>query len=562
MMTLLGSLDHHVRSSPNQPAFHFLNGGVSDSVSTLTYRELGDRADAVADTVAGASAPGSRAILALRPGLGFVAALLGTMRAGVTVVPAFPPSNRRAMGRLLAIARDCDPALLLHDLPGEDVPSGVADAAVSMRPLRLDDVPTQSGSGTKTRRAHAGPALIQYTSGSTAEPKGVMLTDGNLASNCEAMTRRLGGGRGHVGVSWLPPYHDMGLIGTILLALYNGWPLVLLSPEHFVQSPVRWLRAITAFGATLTVSPNAGLAMCTAGIDDEDLPGLDLRSLRHLYCGAEPVERATLAAFRDRFARCGYREDSLVPCYGLAEATLFVAGKRPGDPVAAELLDKPDLERGIARPAESEGTTVVGCGPPPDGTVVRIVHPETRAEQSDGTVGEIWISGPGVGLGYYGRPGLSDRVFRAALASPGRAPRFLRSGDLGYLRDGALFVTGRISDLIVVAGRNLHPQDIERSVERAHPSLTRAAAFAVRVDAEERIVIIAELRRGRTACGSASIEHGILATVGADHGVRPSEVVLVPPGSIPTTTSGKKRRGEARALFLAGALPRLRAVPA
>ena len=559
---LLDYLDRHVQHCPDRLAFHFPATGASDGPSTLTYRGLRDRADAVAGVVAKFARPGDRAILALPPGPAFLAGLFGLMRAGVVAVPAFPPSNRRAASRLQAIADDCSPRLLLLAASRD----GEASARRSFGLAGIitlhvgHELPDPGRSTTRADCSPTDPAILQYTSGSTSEPKGVVLSHANLLSNCLAMASHIGVDQDQVGVSWLPPYHDMGLIGTIMLTVYGGWSLVMLSPEHFVQRPVLWLRAITEFAATITVSPTFGLDMCVRRIDDNELQGIDLRSLRLLFCGAEPVDQATLHAFRDRFAAYGYRESVLVPTYGLAEATLMVTAKRPGEPLVTDRLDKASLERGVAQRTDNDATEVVSCGAPPDHTDILIVDPDTRCHQPDGTVGEIWISGPGVGSGYWGRPTLSDSVFRAAAAAPSSPRRYLRSGDLGYSRDNMLFVTGRISDLIVISGRNLHPQDIERSIERGQSFIVSSAAFALRSDVAEGVVVVVEIRGpGRSVCQMTSIEQGIAASVGADHGVRPSEVVLVFPGSIPRTTSGKKRRAETRSRFLAGTLRRFQA---
>jgi acyl-CoA synthetase (AMP-forming)/AMP-acid ligase II len=354
----------------------------------------------------------------------------------------------------------------------------------------------------------------------------------------------------------------MGLMGTIMLALHGGWPLVMLSPIHFVQRPYRWLKAITDYGVTISVAPNFALDMSVDTITDEEIDTLDLSTLRQLYCGAEPVLKGTLDRFRDRFARCGYQASTLIPCYGMAEATLYVSGKPDGTLPRSVPLDKAALEQGTARPAEpgsGQATEVVSCGVIAHDHEVIIVDPQACHPVRPGTVGEIWVQGPSVAAGYFGRPA-QPGTFAARPHPAGDGGTYLRTGDLGFLLDGELFVTGRLKDVVVIAGRNLYPQDIEATALAAHGDLRRVAAFSVRPDeGEEELVIVAEFRRAgrRTEADLAQVRAAVVAAVTAEHAVRPACLHLGPPGTIPSTTSGKVRRGAARQAYERGTLKRL-----
>ncbi|MGI5459783.1 fatty acyl-AMP ligase [Streptomyces sp. CA-249302] len=560
-VTLTDVLDVRARSTPHRPAFRFLADGTSDRVDSWTYSELKRHSDAVAARLASGGHQGDRVVLAGQPGLGFVAGLMGILQAGATAVPAFPPTNRRAVTRLRSILADCAPGAILADSRHERRFAGLAaDGDILPRLIALDDDESPS---TEARTApqesvrSADTALIQYSSGSTGDPKGVELTHANLMSNCEAIGRHIGAEEDRVGLSWLPPYHDMGLIGTIMLALHGGWPLLMMTPEHFVQDPARWLRAITEHRVTITVAPNFAFQLCTDAVDEEDLDGVDLSSLRHVFCGSEPIVLDTLNAFRERFAAHGYREQTLIPCYGLAEATLLVTAKAPGTPLGVAWADREELSRG--RIVDTEGDTVplVGCGGPPEGHEVLVVDPDSGRVAADGEVGEIWAHGPGVAAGYHRRPELTGPTFGATPVGRAGPRKYLRTGDLGFLRDGELFVTGRMSGLLVVAGRNLYPQDIERTADRAHPAVRRSVAFGQRGASEEQVVLVAEVRESRpTRAGLDALRDSLLAAVAAEHGVRPADVHLVRVGTIPMTTSGKIRRGAARTAYLEGTLGR------
>jgi acyl-CoA synthetase (AMP-forming)/AMP-acid ligase II len=345
-----------------------------------------------------------------------------------------------------------------------------------------------------------------------------------------------------VGFSWLPPYHDMGLIGTIILSMYHGWPLVLMSPMHFVQEPRRWLQAINDYRVSITVGPNFSLDLCADTLADNDFGDLDLSTVRELYCGAEPIHAETLARFQQATAPLGFDDTALIPCYGMAEATLFVAGKHRG----SRFCTTPAREPG------ERGRTVVSCGEVDAEHTVRIVDTATHTQLDDGVVGEIWVSGRSVAAGYYNQPELSRDVFYARL--PEDEHDYLRTGDLGFLLSGELFVTGRIKDLIIVDGRNIYPHDVEATVVRADPAVRTAAAFSIDGVRRETLCVAAEVRY-RTVSQKlhSRIVDAIRATVTAEFGVRP-HIQLCPKRTIPTTTSGKVRRQQARQMFLANGL--------
>jgi acyl-CoA synthetase (AMP-forming)/AMP-acid ligase II len=336
----------------------------------------------------------------------------------------------------------------------------------------------------------------------------------------------------------------MGLMGTIMLSLYHGWPLVLMSPMHFMQDPRRWLEAITDYRVSITVGPNFSLEACTAALDgdDEDRAELDLSTVREFYCGAEPISAETLTRFEDRTAPLGFDMNAMIPCYGMAEATLFVAGKRKG--ARYNTIDGVDGVDG----------RVVSCGDVDSEHIVRIVDPGSGRAVSDGEVGEIRVSGRSVAAGYYNQDSLTSKVFGTRLDGDHRD--YLRTGDLGFMSYGELFVTGRIKDLIIVSGRNIYPQDVEASAVRADPSLRRVVAFSVPGDGTERLVVVAEADdRQIPTDWHASLAESVRASVTSEFGVGP-DVHICPKRSIPTTTSGKVRRQEAKRLFLAGELER------
>ena len=529
------------RSSSQDPAYIFLADGTAASELRSTYADTAGHAAAFAARLSRRGIRrGSRVVLAVNPSLDYIAALFGIMMLGAVPVPSFPPLRPKELDRFHAIVLDCAPHAIVIDAMYDAQVEALLRrlACVDIHPLicYVDELDTGVERVAPAACSPDDLALIQYTSGSTGSPKGVCITHDNLMSNCEVLSRSMGPDPNRIGFSWLPPYHDMGLMGTIILSLHHGWPLVLMSPMHFMQQPRRWLEAITDYRVTITVGPNFSLEASVAALGD-DVEDLDLSTVKEFYCGAEPISADTLARFEKCAAPLGFDITALIPCYGMAEATLFVAGKRKG--FRHNTVGGPD-------------GTVVSCGEVDSEHVVRIVDPDSESLVPPGEIGEIWIRGRSVAAGYFNQDALTSKVFHARLDGDDR--NYLRTGDLGFMRDNELFVTGRIKDLIIVSGRNIYPHDVEASAVRADPSLRRAVAFSAPGEGTERLIVVAEavFTQISTDCHS-KLADAVRSSVTSEFGVGP-DVRIWPRRTIPTTTSGKVRRQEAKRLFLADAL--------
>jgi acyl-CoA synthetase (AMP-forming)/AMP-acid ligase II len=403
------------------------------------------------------------------------------------------------------------------------------------------------------------PVILQYTSGSTASPRGVILTHANIARNTAMIQQNFPLGPESSTVFWLPPYHDMGLIGGILQPLCTGFPVTLMSPVSFLQRPARWLQAISRFRATCSGGPNFAYDLCVRGISEEEKDGLDLSCWSVAFSGAEPIRKETLDEFSAAFERCGFRRSSLHPCYGLAEATLMATGINSVEGLKFETVSRSALEQNRMETVDTadgngDTLTLVSSGRAAGCQEVRIIDPASLEPCLPGHIGEVWIAGPNVALGYWGRPEKTHETFRAALAS-GEGP-FLRTGDLGFMLHSELYITGRLKDLIIIHGQNHYPNDIEFTAQRSHSALkpSSSAAFSVSRDGSERLVIVQELnhRHGDLQAVTTSIMRAVSET----HDIRVDDVVLVKIGSIPRTTSGKIQRYLCRAAYLAGSLAR------
>jgi proline-specific peptidase len=513
----------------------FLADGEGEE-ATLSYRELDRRARAIGARLQAAGAAGERALLLYPPGLDFIAAFFGCLYAGAVAVPAYPPRAGRTQPRLRSIVGDARPRVVLTTAAvaakAEDLREQIPELA-SAAWIATESLDGGLAEGwTPPRVEPETLAFLQYTSGSTAAPKGVMVTHGNLLHNERMIGAAFGMDEESVVVGWLPLYHDMGLIGNVLQPLHAGGRCVLMSPVSFLQRPMRWLEAISRYRGTVSGGPNFAYELCARKASPEALAGLDLSSWRVAYNGAEPVRASTLERFAAVFAPSGFKKEAFYPCYGLAEATLFVTG-------------------GHGSRVERER---VSCGRVWMGQRLVVADPETGAERGAGEEGEVWISGPSVARGYWENPEGTARDFNAFLAT-GEGP-FLRTGDLGFLAGGELYVTGRLKDLIILRGRNHYPQDVELTAERAHADLHPGggAAFSVEVGVEERLVIVHEVARHRKD-GIEAIAEAVRGAVAAEHEVQVQEVVLIRQAGLPKTSSGKVQRRLCRELYLKGELP-------
>ncbi|MFF4772587.1 fatty acyl-AMP ligase [Microtetraspora fusca] len=509
----------------------------------FTFAELDRRARAAAVWLTERGMTDRPALLLYPAGLDFTVAFLGCLYARVPAIPApLPDAGAPHSSRVGALLRDAGVHLVLTD-PAHAAELSDLSARV-IAPSADPDAWTSPVLGPDTI------AYLQYTSGSTSDPRGVEVSHGNLLHNLELFLSLAGAKPPRRLAGWLPHYHDMGLVGLQLQALYTGADLVFMSPNAFVARPVRWLELISRYGADWTVSPDFGYSWCTRRITDEQLAGLDLSTLDMALSGAEPIKAATLADFERRFAPAGFRPTTWNPGYGLAECTLMVSCVPRGQGATVRTFAASALERHQAIP-DPGGVPLVACGPVA-GLDLRIVDPDDCAPVPDGRIGEIWVAGPSVALGYRGRPEETRATFRAG------GGRWLRTGDLGFLLDGQLYVTGRIKDVIIVNGRNLYPQDLEAAASRANSAAGRSAAFGVRrPDGREHVVLIQEVRQGDPAALSETADR-VMDLVTKEFGI-PLSLMLVARGAVRQTTSGKLRRRHMRELFRGGRLTPLHA---
>jgi acyl-CoA synthetase (AMP-forming)/AMP-acid ligase II len=546
--------------------YTFLHG---DQEQSLTYAELDRMARATAAVLLQLCAPGDRALLLYPPGLDYIVALYGCMYAGVIAVPSYAPRPNRPMSRLQSILANAEPAVVLTTRAMMDAPKSIfrqRDGLLGKQTMLATDE-IEAGSSSEAPGAELSveistetPVILQYTSGSTAFPKGVTLTHGCLLHNLGAIERNFPLDSTSSTVFWLPPYHDMGLIGGLLQPLYTGFPVHLMSPVAFLQRPARWLQAISEFRATCSGGPNFAYDLCVRRISEDEINQLDLSCWKVAFNGAEPIRRQTLDEFSAKFARCGFERSSFHPCYGLAESTLMTTGMdRAGTGLLLQTVSRTGMEKDQITSALSadDETVVVSSGHAADDLDVRIVNPATAEELPADRVGEVWIAGPSVAAGYWDRPKETEETFQATLASG--EGRFLRSGDLGFLRDGQLYITGRIKDLIIIRGQNYYPHDLEFTAQRCHPSLQPAsgAAFSVDRDGAERLILVQEVDARLPLADQEEIVTRISVSITETHDLHVDQVILVKPFTLPRTTSGKMQRYLCRTAYLSGTLQTL-----
>lgn len=546
---------------PDRVAFTFLTHGEEEAL-VGTYGALDRQARAIAAHLQEVAQPGDRALLMYDAGLDYIAALAGCLYAGVIAVPVFPPDpvrTARTLPRLEAIVNDARATLLLGTASDLSWARSMLGHLPGLRTLVPSDE-IDVGLADRWRESaidRESLAFLQYTSGSTGAPKGVMVRHGNLLANLDQMERTIDVDNA-VACTWLPAYHDMGLIGGVFLCWYSGRQNVLLPPLAFFQHPLRWLKAIERFRATTIAAPDFAYDLCVRKTTPAERAELDLSSLQLILSGAETVRIETIDRFVAAFSQCGVRREMFMPCYGMAETTLRVTTTKPGAGPTLRHFDAAELAHNRATEVDvtqSQQQTIglVGCGRGVAEQEIVIVDPQSLDPLFPGQIGEIWVSGPHVAAGYWGRAAESEQTFHAH-TSCGQGP-FLRTGDLGFLDHGELFISGRLKDLIIVRGRNHHPQDIEHTAEQSHEALKAHgnAAFSVEVDGRERVIIVQEVARPKKF-DLEVISRNIREAVLAEHDVVLDGVVLVRGGSVPKTTSGKIQRHACRAQFLAGEL--------
>ena len=557
--TLTRRLQRFADTAPNRVAVTFLTDGEGDETN-WTFSVLDRRARAAAATLSTVASAGARVLLVYQTGPEFFAAFLGCLYARLIAVPIPPPRGNQSLDTLDAQARDCGATVAITSRDVFRRLTRRLDAAPYLSQLRwitewpsgADDVARESDDPPPLD----SPAYLQYTSGSTGDPAGVVISHRNLVHNLRMIEMATTDtGTSAVFLSWLPLFHDLGLVGT-LASLSCGGRCVLLPPLHIIQKPMRWLRAIGRYRATVSGGPNFIYDLALDKIPAAERSTLDLSSWCAAIVGAEPVRPSTLERFADAFSVAGFRMDAFRPSYGLAEATVLVATGDAGTAPLVSRFSEVDLGRGRVVPLTSfqeGGRALVGCGHPWLGQEIAIVDPESRRRAPAGHVGEIWVSGPGVAQGYWHRPDATARSFGASIADDDAgAGSFLRTGDLGFVSEGQLFVTGRLKDLIIIRGTNYHPQDIESTVERAHRALApnTGAAFSVDLSGKERLVVVQELVRRASREEGSDIIAAVRQAVAQAYGIRPHAVVLVKTGAVPRTTSGKVRRSSCRELLM------------
>ena len=546
--TLVDVLRYWANTQPNKVAFYYTDGE-TDADTSMTFAELDHVARAIAVKILETNKPGSRGLLLYPPGADeFVSGFFGCLYAGCICVPAYPPRRSRKGARIQGIAQDCQAAFALTT--SDTISQIEKDDSTKKETASLQLIATNGVDRSQAIQFSEMPiptsdlAVLQYTSGSTGQPKGVMLTHSNLIRNCEMIADLFEESNQATGVSWLPMYHDMGLVGGVLSPMYMGLSMVLMSPMSFMQRPVRWLKTITKFQAATSGGPNFAYQLCVDKVTEEEMQGLDLSSWTLAFNGAEPIRASTLEQFTRKFERVGFAHTSHFPCYGMAETTLVVTGGPRHAPPVVKTFDSRYLDARMVKLVQDdagEARSLVGCGRATDNESVLIVDTQSLKPLADHSIGEIWIQSPSVGKGYWEKEELSQANFQAVTAD-GEGP-YLRTGDLGFWSEGQLYVAGRVKDLIIVRGVNRYPQDIEQTVEDCHESISSSAAAAFADDSgpRERLIIAVEVHRSLEADWSPVVQ-AIRKSVTQGHELPPDAVVLVRHASLPRTSSGKIQR--------------------
>lgn len=504
-------------------------------------------------------------MLVLNPGPDYLVALMACLCSGTAAVPLHPPRDPKSLAQLRRVFADSRSDVLISslDIHGKSLSIGATlPEGPTMQWFLIDENtgPAEIGAPESAAVSPEALAVLQYTSGSTGHPKGVALTHRQLLAQSRIIRQQFDCTPASVGVIWLPPFHDMGLIGGLLQPLYAGFPVHLMSPASFLQRPWRWLELISRVRGTVSAAPNFAYELCAQSATPEQLARLDLSSWRVAANGAEPLRAETMERFAGVFSACGFNKRSFLPCYGLAEAALYVTGETVGRGASVLHVDRGRLQHDqllASAPTNPHAVPMVSSGAPADGVAVRIADPHTAIPLPDGRVGEIWVRSPSVALGYWDRPADTERCFHARLAGSGDGQRWLRTGDLGALHGGQLYVTGRIKDLLIIHGKNHYPQDIEASVMAtpAGEHFQQVIAFALPGAAGETLGLLVELTGRHRPASLAEWSRQVRHAVSSGHQLQVAALGFVPRHQLPRTTSGKPRRHAVREGWLQGSLP-------
>ncbi|WP_133128314.1 fatty acyl-AMP ligase [Legionella nagasakiensis] len=570
-------LSHRVQKTPKQMACLFLNKNDGSDSSQLTYEELDSKARAIAAALQEQNIKkGDRALLIFVPGLDLISAFFGCLYAGVIAVPVYPPINKKLMDKIRRIIENAAPKIMLmteehlKKYGRLEEKNRAIISSHSRRELLLplqferlscltiESIPAHSSNRWQQPEISSKHlAFLQYTSGSTSYPKGVMISHGNLLDNLSKICQAFDMNKQSILFGWLPPYHDMGLIGNILSPIYGGFPGILMTPFSFLQNPFSWLQNISKYRVTISGSPNFAYDYCVRRIKDEKKQDLDLSSWKVAFNGAEPVHAETMERFYQAFKEYGFRKETFYPCYGLAEATLLVAGGMAGESYHTVNVAKQCFQdHRIHFVDDMVGYTLVSCGKMRHD--VKIVDPDTHQECPADMVGEIWLKSPSVAHGYWQQEEETKQAFHGTIHHKKNKSSFLRTGDLGFIHNNELYVTGRIKDLIILYGKNHYPQDIEYTI--LHSSLYKqigsCAAFVKAVNNEYRLTVMCEIKnRYLEQSAQNALFNALFELIYQEHQLEVHKIVLVPNKTIPKTTSGKISRNFCRQQLINKSIP-------
>ncbi len=547
-------IKNRVKNNPDHIVYRFLEDGINES-GYFTYSDLDKRAKALGAALQDAGSKGDTVLLLFQPGLEYIASLFACFYTGFIGIPAYPPRRNRGIERIFTILEDSQTNIcLISTSVYNDIQRNFKDVELlsNINWIIYDDIDFESHSKfTDTDLFPGDLALLQYTSGSTGNPKGVMITQENLLYNSEYIRQTFNVSSQSVGIHWLPMFHDMGLVGGVLQAAYIKGLNINMPPMAFLKNPLNWLNAIHNYRGTIAGGPNFAFDYCLQKTTEEERQGLDLSSIEVMFCGAEPIRKNTYDAFISAFRVSKFESKQLYSCYGMAETTLIVTGGKTSDEPVYLTVDTDHLHKNRVVLAEN-GTTLVGCGNTWMDTDIEIVDPVTFARSDDLELGEIWVSGPTVADGYWKKPEETNQIFNAKIKDSESGP-FLRTGDLGFVMNDQLFITGRLKDLIIIRGINYYPNDIEFTIQESFIELRQngGAAFPVTLGNEEKLVIVQELERAYMRLDDYSeLIFSIRERVNDDFEVDPYSIVLVRTGSVPLTSSGKIRRRQTKLEFL------------